>query len=332
MTNVLKTLEYIQDNNLHGLGLSPPPGFSRGYDFYGKNLPRLFEFSANAYQHSHRRLPNLINPTTFTEKQVLFKFFGLVPITVSPPDKLRSAGYLPKEIRHLAKVPKRIWISDTAMLPDSEAVPNGTYYLKSNHGWGRQMPITLPVDESEKLAINAKLVKWLKKPHGQRLGLWWYETVKRNVFLEEDLRLDDGDAPDWKFFVCNGKVILLQLDTGRQTNHHQNLYERDGTPIDGEMYFKKGQARVMPDFLPQMIEIAEGNGSNFDFIRVDLFTKGDTIYLGEITLVPNGATLPIKSPELDKRLGDEWHAPWLGAVGEDWGGHYQHVRYDPWVE
>ncbi|MEL6586587.1 MAG: ATP-grasp fold amidoligase family protein [Pseudomonadota bacterium] len=322
-------LETIFKTNLHGTHLPVPAGFHRGVEVLGDGLGEALTRSVRRYGRSHGRLPDLIAPKTFTEKQVLFKFFGLVP-QQSPSDKLRSPGFLPQGLQDRARLPKRVWISDKPALPADDALPPGDYYLKSNHGSGTNMPITFPVPPDARAALEKKTAHWLTKPHTETLSLWWYETMPRNIYLEEDLRNPDGDAPDWKFFVCNGRVSLFQVDVDRRGNHRQMIHGRDGTYVPQELYYQTGAPIPMPDCLPTMVEIAEGIGQNFDFIRVDLFLLRGAPYLGEIALVPNGARTKIRSPELDDRLGAAWTPPWLGEVGDDWRhGHYGGVQYDP---
>ncbi len=326
---VRQSLNEILRNGLHGIRLTAPEAFQRGVDVLGENLFPSMVRSVKAYQRNHGQFPDLITPETFTEKQVLFKFFGLVP-TPSPSDKLRSVGYVPPALRGSFEVPKRIWVSDKPQLPKNGDVADGTYYFKSNHGSATNKPISYPISDSRKAKEERTARYWLTKIHNERLSLWWYETMPRNVYFEEDLRMPNGDAPDWKFFVCNGRVEIFQVDTGRHSNHIQTIYDRDGKFIDQELYYESGLPVKMPDFLPEMVALAEGIGKNFDFIRVDLFVFRQKIYLGEIGLVPNGATIRIRSPELDRRLGSSWSAPWLGEVERDWKDfHYSNVKWEP---
>lgn len=323
-------LKIIRDNGLHGVDLDPPPGFQRGIDVIGESLPVALAQSIRKYLRFHRRLPNLIAPTTFTEKQVLFKFFGPIP-KPSPSDKLRSAGYLPRELREKVTIPQRPWISDQPGLPADDVLPDGVYYFKSNHSSGTNMPVALPASDQLRDEAAEISTEWLTKVHDEVRSLWWYESMPRNIYLEEDLSLGGGDAPDWKFFVANGRVELFQVDTGRHTHHIQTIYDRDGTFIQKELYFRSGDPVSIPDCLPTMIQVAEGIGRNFDFIRVDMFLRENQIYLGEITLVPNGATNKIRSAEIDAQLGAAWQCPWMGRVDPDWSNsHYSDVRYEPW--
>ncbi len=326
-------LQIIRENGLHGTDLAPPPGFQRGIDVIGEDaLQDAIARSAKRYRRFHKRLPNLVCPKTFTEKQVLFKFFAPIPLN-SPSDKLRSAGYLPRELRKHVKIPKRFWVSDRAGLPENDALPDGRYFFKSNHSSGTNLPLDWPISDAFRLKAGEASHDWLTKIHDENRSLWWYETMPRNTYLEEDLSLSDGDAPDWKFFVVNGRVELFQVDTNRQTDHIQTIYDRQGKFLDEPMYFRSGDPVPMPDCLPRMVEVAEGVGRNFDFIRVDMFLKDDRIYLGELTLVPNGATIRIQSSEIDERLGKAWNCPWVGQVVPDWqGSHYSNVKYEAWDE
>jgi hypothetical protein len=326
---VKQSLNKIFQQGLHGIRQQPPEGFQRGVEVLGEGLLPAMTRSVRVYRRRHGRFPDLIAPKTFTEKQVLFKFFGLIP-DPSPSDKLRSVGYVPAALRGSFQMPKRIWVSNRPELPNNGEVPDGNYYFKSNHSSGTNKPISYPISEVNKAEEERRADHWLSKIHNEHLSLWWYETMPRNVYFEEDLRMPNGDAPDWKFFVCNGRVEIFQVDTGRHSQHIQTVYERDGTFIDQELYFDSGSPIEMPDFLPEMIALAEGIGRNFDFIRVDMFVLRNKIYLGEIGLVPNGATTRIRSTELDERLGSAWSAPWLGNVEHNWKDqHYAKVQWEP---
>jgi len=185
------------------------------------------------------------------------------------------------------------------------------------------MPVVFPIGPEDRDRLEMLAGRWLTKIHDSRLSLWWYETMERYVYLEEDLAEDSSEAPDWKFFTCNGKVEIFQVDVGRFGDHVQTIYSRSGRFIDKEMYFKSGSPVGIPTNFSDMIDVAEGIGRSFDFIRVDMFVKGTDIYLGEIGLVPNGASIRIISPELDWKLGAAWKAPWMGKVDSQFSaGHY----------
>lgn len=320
----------IYQRGLHGVRLAPPDGFLRGIDAIESELFRArLAKSARAYYRHHGHAPDLIAPATFTEKQVLFKFFAPVPLVPSPSDKLRSCGYAPREVRDKFSIPRRFGISASAKLPPNDALAPGTYYFKSNHGSGTNMRVTYPLEPETRQKLEAVADRWLNGgPHAPGLSVWWYEKFSRAVYLEEDLGAAGKDAPDWKFFVCNGRVELFQVDVDRSGDHRQTIYDRDGTHIDAMLYYLTGPRVEMPPELDRMVEVAEAIGRNFDFIRVDLYVRDGTIFLGEIGMVMNGATIRIHSPELDARLGAAWTAPWLGEIDSYAGAHYGSVVAD----
>lgn len=327
--SIKAAIEEIRARGLHGIDATVPAPFARGIDALD-GWEEKFRRSCKIFAHHHGFEPNLIDPQGFTQKQLLFKFFGLVPVDPVPSDKLLASCFLPESHRHLVTLPDRYWISDRPEVPADDALPPGRYYFKSNHGWSTHRPITLPMDAQTRRRLTRLTERWFTSEHQPRLSLWWYERIRRQVFVEEHLGSAMRDAPDWKFFVCNGRVEVFQVDLDRSTNHIQTLYDRDGRFLPVELFFDSGPPVDMPPEIDTMIDVAEAIGQSFDFIRVDFFLKDGRVFLGEIGMVPNGATRPIRSPELDERLGAAWQPPWLGqGVGDFDRGHYEAFATTP---
>lgn len=306
-------LNHIRENGLHGSLLKPPAGFLRGVDVLADDFEPAFRRSVGLFQKHHRHYPDLISPSGFTQKQLLFKFFAPVPIH-SPSDKIGARQYLPEFYRDKVNIPKIVWKSNRPELPENDEIDPGRYWLKSNHGSGRNIPVDFPIPETERKKLIAATSNWLTKTHGKQPALWWNEVFSRQIYLEEDLSLDARSANDWKFFVANGKVVIYQYDQDRFGKHDQTIYDREGNHIKKHLYVKGSKPVSPPACLGDMIAVAEAIGQSFDFIRVDLFLREGQVYLGEIGLVPNGCTLPIKSPVIDYMLGTAWIAPWMGQT------------------
>lgn len=327
---VTAKLSAIRSRSLHGIHHALPAGYLRGIDVLGDRLADQIAISCRQFRKAHHRHPDLIAPRTFTEKLLLFKFFGLIPQVQCPSDKLRSVAFAPPSVRLLFRLPARPYITSEARLPDNASVPAGPWYFKSNHGSGTNKRVVFPLSETERAALEHQAQHWLTKVHSDRMSLWWYETMPRNVYLEQDISDSGRDAADWKFFVFNGRVEIFQVDTDRYGDHIQTIYDRLGNFLNSTLYYKSGQAVAMPPDLDVMVRIAEGIGNNFDFIRVDMFRHDGAIYLGEIGLVPLGGGGRIQSLDLDHRLGSAWRAPWLGKVMPGYpGGHYEHLEMSP---
>ena len=84
------------------------------------------------------------------------------------------------------------------------------------------------------------------------------------------------------------------------------MFDRDFTYLDAPMYFKQGGPVPKPENYDQMVQIAESIGSQFEFMRVDLYNVNGKIHLGELSVVPNAALLPVQSETLDADLGALW--------------------------
>lgn len=325
---VRRSLRQIREDGLHGVHNDVPEGYLRGVELLGDEFEPSLIRSVEIYHRNHDHWPTLIDPPTFTNKQLLFKFFGLIP-RATPSDKLLAYSYLPDDFRDQVLQPKIYWKSPAPELPGNDAIAPGTYWYKSNHGSGTNLPVTFPVPGEKRAELSTLARRWLTRIHSARLGLWWYEIMDRYVYLEEDLREGDDDAADWKFYVCNGRVVIYQHDADRSGEHKQTVYTRDGTYLNKRMYFRLNGARPVaaPEKLDVMVAAAEAIGQFFDFIRVDMFIRSGRIYLGEIGLVPNGCTKRIRAPELDWMLGGAWHAPWMGRVDKTFSdGHYHRAR------
>jgi hypothetical protein len=55
-----------------------------------------------------------------------------------------------------------------------------------------------------------------------------------------------------------------------------------------------------------MIELAEKIGSQFDFVRVDLYSPPQGIFFGEVTFYPDGGLQVFTSKEWDDKFGEPW--------------------------
>ena len=134
---------------------------------------------------------------------------------------------------------------------------------------------------------------------------WWKGLTTPQIYLERDLG-DGLGSHDWKYFVFRGRVAIVQLDQDRHSDHRQSVFDRDMTFLNEPLYFTMGGGHPKPKNYASMLKVAEGIGAQFEFMRVDLYNVGGAIYLGELSVVPNAAFLPIQSERLDHMLGWIW--------------------------
>lgn len=60
------------------------------------------------------------------------------------------------------------------------------------------------------------------------------------------------------------------------------------------------------DRLPDLIDLAEKIGAQFDFVRVDLYSPPQGIFFGEATFYPNGGLQAFTPKEWDSEFGEPW--------------------------
>lgn len=305
-------LDGIAEDNLFGVNDTPRPGHLRGWDHYQSDAARLnaLSMSLSRFANTHGHLPDLTAPKTLTEKLLVMKLLGEMPER-SAADKLTADSFVPDDARHLLTPVQRYWESPSPALPEDLELEPRRYWLKLNNGQGKNLRLTWPLDDAQRDFASQTLSIWARKriPHGFWAAEWWYSTIETRFFLEEDLAADGQDIIDWKFWVIAGRVHLVQVDRDRSRGHVQMIHDRDFNYIPKELYFPTSEeTEARPARYDDMVQIAEAIGQRVEFARVDLYAKGDRIYLGEITLCPFGGKQKMRTPGLDEELGKAWIA------------------------
>ena len=197
---------------------------------------------------------------------------------------------------------------------DFDGIEPGSYFVKSNHGSQQVRPVDLrpgaePIDLPE---LRERATRWISEPYGMSSSQWWYRSIDRKVYLEHDLRALNGttsDAPlnDLRFHVINGKAALLQLDIGLGTDERHNpVYDRDLNYMpDPFLRANLGEADLPPN-AELARDIAEACAGDHQYVRVDFYSVGDALYLGELTFLPNAGRRRIRSKKLNEYLCSFW--------------------------
>ena len=257
------------------------------------------------YRRYHGRLPNLIRPTTFTEKIVWRAAFDRRPLLAQISCKALAREYVVARLGPEA-VP-RLYCSTTqpSQLPFKE-LPD-RFVVKPTHasGWVAIVPDKSRIDEG---ALIRRCDEWLSQNYYTLSREWIYKNAKPRIHVEEFI--DDGrsTAPyDYKLYVFHGAVVMIQVDAARFTAHRRALYTPTWHRLDVEMACKPivGPAPRPPD-LDGMVAAAERLARDFDFLRVDCLCTANRFYVNELTATPcrgMGAFEPIA---FDHYLGARW--------------------------
>jgi hypothetical protein len=252
----------------------------------------------------HHRFPNLDAPTTFNEKVQHRKLFDRDPRLPELSDKI-----LAKE--HVARILGPEWVVPTiwsgcSLPPRLERTWPLPYVLKTNHGSGWNLFIRSREDEKWD-DIERITAHWLGMRYGRPSHEWAYSTINPMLLVEPFLDEVASNPNDYKLWVFGGKVVFIEVDTGRYLNHQQYFYDREWKRQPFE-YAAPGSVEDVPppQSLEKMIWAAERLGAAFSFIRVDFYETGGSPRFGELTFYPNSARCRFKPESADAELGRMW--------------------------
>ena len=158
--------------------------------------------------------------------------------------------------------------------------------IKPTHSSGR---FILRTNDS-KIDYN-KIKKWFSENYYFRAREVQYRFLTPKVIVEP-LLFGDSNIRDYRFWCYKNKPKLIMVDC--EPKHSLQIKKRTFFDLKwNEQTFKLGYNKETvpkPSNLEQMISIAEKLSSDFDFIRVDIFSNGTKCFVGEITHIHANAS------------------------------------------
>lgn len=204
-----------------------------------------------------------------------------------------------------------IWIV-TDRIPSSTLVHSPTAPIRSGS-------VLTARDELDWTVLVATCRQWLAFEYIDIAPEWAYRNVPPRIMVEELLLDPDGRIPpDYKFFVLNGRVRLIEVHSDRFTGHRCDYFLPDWTPADVQVIYPPAEADAYPpsghrpprpESFHRMVHIAEALGQETDFVRVDLYDTAGRVVFGELTNYPGGANARFSPESFDRRLGRYWSVP-----------------------
>jgi TupA-like ATPgrasp len=276
------------------------------------SLPLIYRLPARVkrrvlFAMAHHRLPRFGRPVTFSDKVNWRILNDRRPLLAWTCDKLATKEYALKEASAGLQVPRTIWSGSDLRDLETAGLPEH-WVLKPNHRteliyFGQGRP-----DLRELAAVTAT---WLTPFEATRMEVWAYSKARPMLLVEELMGKPGAPPPDYKFFVFDGKVALVDVHIDRFTWHLARTYLPDWTPLDIVMSGSEGRAPVAPPppNLGQMLTIAAELGRPFDFMRVDLYDDEGVIKFGELTPYPCGGLIRFVPSSFDTELGRAWTLP-----------------------
>lgn len=123
-----------------------------------------------------------------------------------------------------------------------------------------------------------------------------YRGLERKIIVEDDLSQGQAPPADYKFFCSHGEVLFCQVDVGRFARHRRALVTSDFEPIGVRLSHDLPDVPpVRPANFADMVQAAQRLSRLFPFVRVDLYSAGETVYFGEMTFAPEGGTATLSS-------------------------------------
>lgn len=249
----------------------------------------------------HKYIPRLTKPRSLSEKIQYIKLYNRNPVRKLIVDRLKVRSYV-SEKSSSCKLVNILWSGTSFTKAAWETLPRKCV-IKANHGSGMTMIIDKNLVSVEDV-IN-KTEEWMKLDYSRIGREWVYKGIDRYLLVEEMLTFGDDVPPDYKFFVFNQKVELVQVDLDRFSNHSRNLYSRNFDKLDATLSYSGTEGIAKPKAFEKAIRIAEELSVDFDFIRVDLYLIDDEVYFGELTNTPENGFGRISPKELDFELGEK---------------------------
>jgi hypothetical protein len=247
---------------------------------------------------------NFDNPLLFNEKIQWLKLYDRHPEYSAMVDKYEVRKYVTQTIGEEYLIPLLgVWNTfdeipfDT--LPDE-------FVLKCTHDSGSivicQNERTFDLTKNHNFFKNRLAINYYWKNRE-----WVYKNIKPRIIAEK-LMIDESgfELKDYKIFCFNGEPKIIQVDSGRFTDHKRNFYSPEWEyqhfslkyPTDPHITIEK------PEPLELMLDLAGKLSAGKIHVRVDLYVIKSKIYFGELTFYHESGYGRFDPPEWNKVFGD----------------------------
>jgi hypothetical protein len=112
---------------------------------------------------------------------------------------------------------------------------------------------------------------------------WNYRGLQRKVIVEP-LIFGGTNVEDFKIFCFQGVPRLIQVDIDRYINHTRKFFDVDWNEQDFSIIYPRSTADFpRPASLAKMLDVARRLSAPFSFVRIDLYSDGQQVLVGEVT-------------------------------------------------
>jgi hypothetical protein len=280
--------------------------------------------SRRAFRKAFGRDPDFAHPVLFGEKVIVRKLFDRRKIFRLMADKLWVRDFIIGKLGQ-SSVPGLYGVYRWFEEIDFDRLPE-KFVIKPNHGthW------VLFVEDKktlDKVAARRLVNGWMKTNYYVNSREIFYKDVQPRIMVEELLEEAPGvPVIDYKFFAFDGVIRFITVarrkavTSNRETAIFDRAYRELAVQVEfaNSVYKKEpagdpGRASqtsasniALPPNIDEMVKTAEALAQGFDFIRVDLYSPGGRILVGELTSLSGGGVRPFEPLAYERQFGAYW--------------------------
>jgi hypothetical protein len=140
-----------------------------------------------------------------------------------------------------------------------------------------------------------------------------YAFLRPKIIVEEFVYGSERAPDDYKFYCVDGQPRAIMVIYDRSTNMTGQFYDTDWNAQEYMLLVPVGRTIPRPANLDEMLRVASVLAKGLGFIRVDLYSDGQSVKVGELTNCTGSARDKFYPPEGEHRLsallfGDEGRA------------------------
>lgn len=110
-----------------------------------------------------------------------------------------------------------------------------------------------------------------------------YKTLRPKIIIEP-LIFGNDNIEDYRVFCLNGEAKLIFMDIGKYTDYTRIVFDPDWNPKEFSIGYPRSKTiPARPGNLEEMLAVAQRLSAGFGFVRVDIYSNGETCHVGEIS-------------------------------------------------
>jgi len=275
--------------------------------FFVSLLPLKIQIKLRGYYHLGYWL-NLSEPKTFNEKIQQRKLLPVNQLFVICSDKKNVRDYVSEKIGQEYLIP--LLYAGVSITTNQLKGFGPGIVAKATHDSGNVHIIKdISVNYEE---IYQELTSGFQIDYGKKSHELWYSDIVPHIIVEKLLVNKQGGLPeDYKFHVFNDDgqfKVVLQVDYDRFSDHSRSFYNENLDLLPFSIKFQNYQKclDIEKSTVLKMFELAKLLGSDFNYVRVDLYNVDGVIYFGELTFAHGGGYEKVVPRKYDLILGNYW--------------------------